>query len=227
MKRFQLIVFDWDGTLIDSEARIVNCMRAAISDMQLATRSLEQIRNIIGLGLQEALSTLYPDHDPVIYQGLVDRYRHHFLVQDETPSALFEGIEDLLEVLRTRGHYLAIATGKGRKGLDKSLNETGLKRYFDYTRCADETHSKPHPQMLEEIMDRLGVLPQETLMIGDTEYDLQMANNAGSSSLAVSYGVHDRLRLLACNPLDCVDNVAELAHWLTNRSLHGMHESLV
>ena len=214
MKHYQLIVFDWDGTLIDSEARIVNCMRAAIQDLQLPTRSHDEMRNVIGLGLQEALATLYPDGHQAVYQDLVDRYRHHFLVQDDTPSELFAGVESLLSSLRQRGHYLAVATGKGRMGLENALDETGLRGHFDYTRCADETRSKPHPQMLEEIMERLGVEPHETLMIGDTEYDMLMANNAGTAALAVSYGVHDKQRLLACNPLDCVDDVAGLQMWL-------------
>ncbi len=218
MKRFQLIVFDWDGTLIDSEARIVNCMRAAISDLQLPSRSHDEMRNVIGLGLQEALATLYPDGNKLIYQDLVERYRHHFLVQDDTPSEIFTGVEALLDDLREEGHYIAIATGKGRVGLDKALDESGLRSYFDYTRCADETRSKPHPQMLEEIMDRLAVAPQDTLMIGDTEYDMQMATNAGASALAVSYGVHDKQRLLACKPLECVNDVAELHGWLTNNN---------
>jgi len=218
MKRYQLIVFDWDGTLIDSEARIVNCMRAAITDLQLPPRSHDDMRNVIGLGLQEALATLYPDGNMLVYQDLVERYRHHFLVQDDTPSEIFAGVEALLDNLREGGHYIAIATGKGRVGLDKALDESDLRGYFDYTRCADETRSKPHPQMLEEIMDRLGVDPNDTLMIGDTEYDMQMASNAGASALAVSYGVHDKQRLLACNPLECVDNVAELHGWLTNNN---------
>lgn len=214
MTPYQLIVFDWDGTLIDSEARIVNCMRAAIRDLQLPERSVAQLRNIIGLGLQEALASLYPEGDKAIYQDLVDRYRHHFLFEDDTPSALFTGVESMLEALRERGHYLAIATGKGRLGLDQALADTGLREHFDYTRCADETRSKPHPQMLEEIMERLGVEPRETLMVGDTEYDMQMANNAGTAGLAVSYGVHEKQRLLACQPLDCVDDIAALHGWL-------------
>jgi phosphoglycolate phosphatase len=151
-----------------------------------------------------------------MYQDLVERYRHHFLVQDDTPSELFTGVDALLTALNERGHYLAVATGKGRVGLEKSLDETGLREYFHYTRCADETRSKPHPQMLEEIMDRLGVTPHETLMVGDTEFDLEMANNAGTAALAVSYGVHDKQRLLACNPLDCVDDVPALHGWLVN-----------
>jgi phosphoglycolate phosphatase len=216
MKNHQLIVFDWDGTLIDSEARIVNCMRAAITDLELPARTTEALRNVIGLGLQEALNTLYPGHDDGLYQQLVERYRHHFLVQDDTPSELFEGVTTLLDTLNERGHYLAVATGKGRVGLDKSMEETGLRDYFHFTRCADETRSKPHPQMLQEIMERLGVDPRETLMVGDTEYDLQMANNAGAAALAVSYGVHDKARLLACEPVACVDDVPALHGWLVN-----------
>jgi len=216
MKPYQLIVFDWDGTLIDSEARIVNCLRAAIADLHLPERTPAQLSNVIGLGLQEALETLYPEGDAKTYQGLVERYRHHFLIQDDTPSEIFAGVEAMLAALRERDHYLAIATGKGRMGLDKALTETGLQGVFDFTRCADETRSKPHPQMLEEIMDRLGVSPQETVMIGDTEYDLQMANNAGTAALAVSYGVHDKQRLLACDPMACVDDVDALQDWLLN-----------
>lgn len=214
MKRFELIIFDWDGTLIDSEARIVNCMRAAIQDLQLPSRSTAQLRNIIGLGLQEALASLYPGRDVSDYQALVERYRHHFLVQDKTPSALFNGVAEMLSELRERGHFLAIATGKGRLGLDSALDDTGLRDVFDFTRCADETRSKPHPQMLDEILDRLGVDREDALMVGDTEYDMQMANNAGMAGLAVSYGVHEKARLLACDPVDCVDDPGELRRWL-------------
>ncbi|MBI1421855.1 MAG: HAD-IA family hydrolase [Gammaproteobacteria bacterium] len=218
MNDYELIVFDWDGTLIDSEARIVNCMRAAIRDLQLPARSQDEMRNVIGLGLHEALSTLYPDDDHAMYAKLVERYRHHFLFEDATPSELFEGVEALLSELRDRGHFIAIATGKGRVGLDKALDETGLHAYFDYTRCADETRSKPHPQMLEEIMERLGMTPQQTIMIGDTEFDMQMANNAGTAALAVSYGVHEKQRLLACNPLACVDDVTAMHSWLIDNN---------
>lgn len=218
-KHYELIVFDWDGTLIDSQARIVNCMRAAIEDLQLPARSHAEMSNVIGLGLKEALSTLYPEGDDHIYNSLVERYRQHFLFEDTTPSALFEGVADMLENLATRGHYLAIATGKGRVGLDKALDETGLGSHFHITRCADETRSKPHPQMLEEIMDFVGVTPQDTLMVGDTEYDMQMANNARAAALAVSYGVHDKARLLACKPVHCVDDVATMRAWLDSDTL--------
>lgn len=210
----QLIVFDWDGTLMDSEARIVACLRAAIEDAALPHRPDNALRNIIGLGLREALVTLYPEGSDQQHDALVKHYRYHFLETNETPSPLFEGAERLVRELHAQGHFLAVATGKGRQGLDKVLEETALGEYFHYTRCADETHSKPHPQMLLEIMDWLGMEPADTLMIGDTEFDLQMAHNAGVKALGVSYGVHDKERLLACEPLACLDSLAEMAEWL-------------
>lgn len=216
----KLIVFDWDGTLMDSEARIVACMRGAINDLNLPQRTDDEIRNIIGLGLRESVATLFKELSEKDYQSLVDRYRYHFLVGDKTPSLLFDGVLPLITKLLDKGHYLAVATGKGRVGLDKVLDETGLKTTFHATRCADETFSKPHPQMLLDIMDELGVERRDTLMVGDTEYDLQMANNAGARSLAVTYGVHSKQRLLDCRPLKCVDTVDELADsLLTGKSL--------
>lgn len=210
----QLIVFDWDGTLMDSEARIVACLRAAIEETGLPHRPNEALRNIIGLGLREALVTLYPEGSDQQHNDLVKHYRHHFLVSNETPSPLFEGADQLIRELHAQGHFLAVATGKGRQGLDKVLEETALGEYFHYTRCADETRSKPHPQMLLEIMDWLGTEPANTLMVGDTEFDLKMAHNACARALGVSYGVHDKARLLACEPLACLDSLAEVAAWL-------------
>lgn len=210
----KLMVFDWDGTLMDSEARIVACMQGAIADLDMPQRTVDEIRNIIGLGLRESVATLLPDLSEMGYRALVERYRYHFLVGDKTPSLLFEGVIPLLSALLDKGHFLAIATGKGRQGLDKVLQETGLKTIFHASKCADETFSKPHPQMLLEIMAELGADAGETLMIGDTEYDMHMANNAGTAALAVSYGAHSKQRLLACRPLSCVDSVPELAGWL-------------
>ncbi len=213
----QLIVFDWDGTLMDSEARIVNCMRAAIEDLSLAPRTRQQMTEVIGLGLAEAQAILYPDGTPEEHAALTERYRYHFVEANQTPSTLFPGVEDMLAELNEQGHFLAVATGKGRRGLDRVLEETNTGQYFHITRCADESFSKPHPQMLQEIMDSLGVETNDTLMIGDTEYDLQMANNAGVPSLAVSYGVHDLARLLNCKPLDCVDDIPALRNWLQEK----------
>lgn len=212
--RLNLLVFDWDGTLMDSEARIVACIQAAIEDLELEPREVASIRNIIGLGLYEAISTLYPGCDDSLVTSMTDRYRFHFLTANPTRSELFPGAEETVRGLSEAGYLLAVATGKGRRGLDRVLEETGLGQYFHATRCADETFSKPHPQMLEELMYELGAEPAETLMIGDTEYDMQMAINARTHSMAVSYGVHEKERLLSHNPLHCLDAIDELAGWL-------------
>lgn len=213
-RRFNLLVFDWDGTLMDSEARIVACLRAAIADLGLGHREEAALKNIIGLGLREAVDTLYPGADEALHRDLTDRYRYHFLTADPTPSELFAGAEQVVKRLAEAGYLLAVATGKGRVGLDKVLRETGLGPLFHTTRCADETFSKPHPQMLLEVMEELGAEPAETLMIGDTEYDMLMAGNAGTSALAVSYGVHATERLLGCGPLGCIHDIVELESWL-------------
>jgi len=217
----KLIVFDWDGTLMDSAARIVNCMHAAIADVGLPARQDEQIRNIIGLGLREAVMALFPDISEADYSSLVVRYRVHFLEVNETPSELFDGAAELIDKLLEQGFFIAVATGKGRQGLDRVLEETGLKSAFHATRCADEAFSKPHPQMLLELMDELGQDPAETLMVGDTEYDIQMAHNARASALAVSYGAHDKQRLLDLDPLACVDDMGQLSQCLLSPAIRN------
>jgi phosphoglycolate phosphatase len=211
---YQLLIFDWDGTLMDSETKIVACIKAAIRDVGAEPRDSKSIRNIIGLGLHEAVSALYPDSTQDFHLALAEHYRRHFLYEDQTASAMFAGARKMLASLQDAGHLLAVATGKGRAGLDKSLEETQCREYFHTTRCADETRSKPHPQMLLEIMDEAGIQPRHTLMIGDTEYDLQMATNAGVPSLAVAHGVHEKHRLLQHGPLDCVSGISSLSAWL-------------
>lgn len=220
-QHFDLLVFDWDGTLMDSEARIVACLRSAIEDLELEARDDNSLKNIIGLGLAEAINMLYPGSDESLHKAMVDRYRYHFLTANPTSSELFEGAEQTLRNLAEAGYLLAVATGKGRAGLDKVLEETGLGEYFHATRCSDETFSKPHPLMLEQLMDELGAEPSATLMIGDTEYDMQMANNARTSALAVSYGVHDKERLMQHNPLHCLDAIDELEKWLESIGTRG------
>ncbi len=203
---------------MDSEARIVACMEAAIGDLGLPSCGKAAIRNIIGLGLEEAVRALYPAEHLSIHRQLVERYRYHFLIGDVTPSPLFPGVRSMLEDLRKRGYWLAIATGKGRVGLEKVLEESGLKELFMATRCASDTASKPNPRMLHELLNEFGVESSRALMIGDTEYDLQMAQNADIHGLAVSYGVHPRERLLQYAPVACIDSVAELHKWfLTSR----------
>lgn len=213
MYDIRLVVFDWDGTLMDSEAQIVACMQAAIDDLQLASRTADEVKNIIGLGLREAVAALYPEAGTDLVQALADRYRDHWLAGDRQ-SQLFPGVEETLHLLKDEGFRLAVATGKGRRGLDKVLRETGLGELFDTTRCADETRSKPHPLMLEQIMTELGSAPAQTLMVGDTEYDMEMARNAQAHPVAVSYGVHDWSRLQRHAPLTCLDQITELGDWL-------------
>jgi len=214
MNNFDLIVFDWDGTLMDSAGRIVACLRAAIADCKLETRDTDALKNIIGLGLRESVDTLYPGCDEWVHENLTARYRHHYLVRNDTPTPMFEGAAQTVRALAEGGTLLGVATGKGRRGLDLALKESGIGDLFDATRCSDETFSKPHPQMLLEVMEVLGVEPERTLMVGDTEYDMQLAHNAGAAALAVSYGVHERERLLAQEPLGCIDDIAELLPWL-------------
>jgi phosphoglycolate phosphatase len=209
----KLIVFDWDGTLMDSEARIVTCMQGALADVGLVSQSREQVREIIGLGLPQAVQTLVPDH-PTLHARIIQHYRERYLGEGVAPSPLFDGAAAVIERLVAQDFLLAVATGKSRRGLDQSLEQTGLRHLFHATRCADEARSKPHPEMLLQLMDELGALPQETLMIGDTEFDMALATNAGAQCLAVGYGVHPRERLLQHGPLGCVDRVTEIPAWV-------------
>jgi phosphoglycolate phosphatase len=211
---FKLIVFDWDGTLMDSEAKIVACIQAAFEGVGERAPSQEAARNVIGLGLVEAMATLWPDAGAAQWSRVADRYRYHFLRADETPSSLFSGARELVDWLLDRDYLVAVATGKSRRGLDIALEGTGLAGRFHASRCADETFSKPHPEMLLQIMDELGVGGVDTLMVGDTEYDIQMASNAGANALAVCYGVHDRERLLLQRPLGCLETLDEMRSWL-------------
>lgn len=217
MRRFELLVFDWDGTLMDSAASIVYAIQESSRDLGLPVPERERASHVIGLGLKDALRYAVPDLPESDYGKLVERYRHHYLARDPDIE-LFPGVREMLAGLRQKGHLLAVATGKSRAGLDRVLQSTQLGSYFDASRCADETHSKPHPAMLQELMQDLVVPLQSTLMIGDTTHDLQMAENAGVASLAVSYGAHPREQLTALGPLACVDHPEELAAWLTS---HG------
>lgn len=211
---YQLLIFDWDGTLMDSASHITSCVQAAIRELDLEPRSDTEIRNIIGLGLEEAITGLYAEADEVFIQRMADVFREHFLYKNKTPSPLFEGVGDVLESLKSDGYHLAIATGKSRRGLDKVLQDTGLGVFFPITRCADETFSKPHPQMLDEILTDYNMHAADAIMIGDSEYDLLMAKNAKMDALAVSYGVHEIQRLLSHSPTGYVDDVRDIPHRL-------------
>ena len=199
--RIQFIVFDWDGTLMDSEAQIVSCLHAVIADLQVAPMDDDTVKNVIGLGLKEAIDTLVPGRDERFHQSFVDFYREHWFKSES--SSLFYGVRETLEFLKQQNLLLGIATGKARRGLERVLGETGLDGFFDATRCADEAPSKPHPQMLLELMAALDVTPGQTVMVGDTEYDMELATNAGAGKIAVSTGVHSEERLQRHSPLVC------------------------
>lgn len=219
MKPYSLLIFDWDGTLMDSAAHITQCMRNAIQLVGAEPRTDQEIRHIIGLGLDEAIRVLYPDEPASLIRTIADEYRQEFLVRTTHGSELFAGARETLYTLAAQGYDLAVATGKSRRGLDKVLDETGLRELFPITRCADETRSKPHPQMLEEILTDYDAAPHDALMIGDSEYDLQMALAIGMDSLAVSYGVHDLARLRQAQPRGHVDNVAHIPDWLKKQKV--------
>lgn len=213
----RLIVFDWDGTLMDSEAQIVSCLRAVIHDLSLDPLDDETLRNVIGLGLREAIDTLVPGRDEGFCQAFVARYREHWFNSDG--SVLFAGVGEMLETFRRQQLLLGVATGKSRRGLDRVLGETGLASRFDATRCADEAPSKPHPQMLLDLMDRLGVTPAQTVMVGDTEYDMEMATNAGAAKIAVTTGVHSEQRLSRHAPLVCLRRISDMPAWMSNTGI--------
>ena len=216
-RNFDLLVFDWDGTLLDSAAAIVDAVRAACRDLGHPEPSPEHARQAIGLGLSDVLRHAVPDLDDEQCAPMIERYRHHYLSRDHELQ-LFAGAFELIAQLHANGFLLAVATGKSRHGLDRALATSGLGAYFSASRCADECFSKPHPQMLDELMLEFGVLPQRTLMIGDTTHDLQMAINAGVAGLAVDYGAHPASRLDALNPLARLPSVAALAHWLARNA---------
>ena len=211
---YSLLIFDWDGTLMDSSARIVRCMQLAAEVVGLPPADDSVVRNMIGLSLEITVKRLYPELDAVRLQQMVDEFRRWSLSNDLKVSPLFNGVEAILLQLSEQGYQLAVATGKSRRGLDKDMRDAGVESLFPITRTADETFSKPHPLMLEEILTDYDLSVKDALMIGDTEYDLQMAANAGMDALAVSYGVHSIERLLKHKPQGLLDRFAQLPDWL-------------
>lgn len=213
---YSLVVFDWDGTLMDSTPAIIAAMQAACRDMGLPVPPDEAAGWVIGLGLADALRTAVPTLKESDWQPFAERYRYHYLTRDPEVK-LFKGVETLLQRLAETGTQLAVATGKSRRGLDRSLRSTGLTDLFHATRCADETHSKPHPAMLLELMDELDVKPARTVMIGDTSHDLNMATNAGVHGVGVCYGAHPLAELQICSSAALVHSVDDLSAWLLER----------
>ncbi|WP_296490034.1 HAD-IA family hydrolase [Rhodoferax sp.] len=212
-RRFDLIAFDWDGTLFDSTAIIARCIQAAVLDVGGQKPSDEAASYVIGMGLMQALAHAAPDVPKERYQMLGDRYRHHyFAIQHEIN--LFDGVLPMLAELRARGHLLVVATGKSRRGLDEALATSTLAGTFDASRTADQTAGKPDPLMLRELMAEFDVPPERTLMIGDTTHDLQMALNAGCASVGVSYGAHEPEAFVALKPLLVAHDVVQLRDWL-------------
>ncbi|CAA6802774.1 MAG: Similar to phosphoglycolate phosphatase, clustered with ribosomal large subunit pseudouridine synthase C [uncultured Thiotrichaceae bacterium] len=213
---YKVLIFDWDGTIMDSVANICASLQSAIDELSALPKTYEEQRNVIGLGLSEAVLALYPEASPEFVDAFSEAFRDHFLFRNDTPSPLFEQVEPILADLQSDGYDMAIATGKSRRGLDKVLNESGLKDYFPVNYCAEETFSKPHPKMLEEILIDHNIKASRALMIGDTEYDMQMAVNANMHGLAATFGVHSRERLALHKPVGFVDAFSQIPEWLHN-----------
>lgn len=212
-RAYDLIVFDWDGTLFDSTALIVRSIQLACEDMGLPVPARHEASYVIGLGLHDALAHVAPTLPPDQVPAMGQRYRHHYFRQQHDLS-LFDGTVELLQALKARHHWLAVATGKSRQGLNEALGNVELKGVFDSTRTADETASKPHPMMLQQLMAEFGVEPERTLMIGDTTHDLQLARNAGAHSVAVSYGAHEPAAFGDYETRFVAHSTVELRDWL-------------
>lgn len=208
-----LYIFDWDGTVSDSTDKIVTCVQAAARDVSLPELDSETVKNIIGLGLKEAINTLYPNIDEDTAQHFTRAYSGHFIDRDTVPSAFFPNVISVLNQLRDDNFKIAVATGKSRKGLDRVLSNLNLSTFFDYTRCADETASKPHPLMLEQILTEAQCDVDQAVMVGDTEWDMKMADNIGMRKIAVSYGAHTPERLYECSPDMLTDDFIRILEW--------------
>jgi len=206
-----LYIFDWDGTLCDSLSLITTSIRRSCEHLGLPVRSEEENRSIIGLGLKEALEHLYPEIPDKQLDKLILAYRDHYLAGDKSqPSQLYSGVQEVLDELRSQGHQLAVATGKSRRGLDRVLGELKMHHYFEHSRCADETRSKPHPLMLQEILQESGAHPRDAIMVGDTDFDLLMAKSASVQAIGVSYGAHPLDRIMQAEPHRIIDHISEL-----------------
>ncbi|MEO8151921.1 MAG: HAD-IA family hydrolase [Rhizobacter sp.] len=216
-RRFDLIAFDWDGTLFDSTALIARCIQAACGDLGVAVPSDKDASYVIGMGLIDALQHAAPGLPRERYPELGTRYRHHYFARQHE-VVLFDGTLAMLKALKARNHWLTVATGKSRAGLDEALTSVELRGVFDATRTADETASKPNPQMLFELMREFGVEAERTLMVGDTTHDLQLAVNAGTACVGVSYGAHEPSTFASFSPLHIAHSVTDLSDWLARHA---------
>lgn len=225
MADYRLLIFDWDGTLVDSIGRIVEAMHGAADACGLERRSDERVRGIIGLGLPEAVQSLYPDFvEPDTLERFRRCYGERYLELEAEPSALFPGVAESLEAFREQGYQLAVATGKSRHGLQRVLEGRGWLNYFDVTRCADESASKPDPLMLAQILSHCGVAAQDALMVGDSAFDLQMARRAGMDSVAVGHGAQSLATLRVYEPTLAIEGFSELRAWLEHRTAECQRE---
>lgn len=211
---YQLIIFDWDGTLMDSAQKIANCIKAAAREVGVPEPTDRAAKSIIGLGLLEAMRELFAQASDAQVAQIVEAYKYHFVTQDVTQQGLFDGVEEGLLALQDSGAVLAVATGKSRVGLDRAFAEMDLKKHFITSRCADETRSKPHPQMLHEILDFTAIDPKKAIMVGDTTFDMDMAVNAGMAGLGAAYGVHTEAQLIDSKALAVKHSFSELLTWL-------------
>ncbi|HXM70165.1 MAG TPA: HAD-IA family hydrolase, partial [Thermoanaerobaculia bacterium] len=214
----KLLVFDWDGTLMDSVGSIVGCTRAVIAELGLGEADETTIRGTVGLGLRETVDTLVPGCDDALFDVVLECYRRHWVATFRDLPLLFPGVPGMLGELARSGYLLAVATGKSRRGLEHALDQTGLRGHFQATRTADDALSKPHPQMLLDILEQLGVRPRAAVMVGDSIYDLRMAANAGTHGVAVLSGAHGREELAAEAPRVLLERIDELPAWLASES---------
>lgn len=221
---YQLIIFDWDGTVMDSAFKIATCIQLSAKDIGLLVPSIDEAKNIIGLGLHEAMLQLFPGASNAELNALVDAYKYHFVTGDKTEQKLFEGVSDGLQALEDAGALLAVATGKSRVGLDRVFDVVDLKHHFTVSRCADETRSKPHPQMLHEILDFTAIDPSKAIMVGDTTYDLDMAAHANMAGLGAGYGVHSDAMLKASKAVSVEPSFKHIISWLLDNRIQPAYK---
>ena len=218
---YRLVIFDWDGTLQDSITSIVTCTQATMEELGQGRPEAAVIRDSIGLGLREMVGRFAPGHDETLYKSILDVYRRLWFEDYRYRHQAFPGAREVLEELRSSGYLMGVATAKSRRGLNEDLASTGLGEFFQATRTADEARSKPHPQMILDILDQLGAVATETLVVGDTTHDLWMAHNAGVDAVAVLTGSHDRAELSQASPLACFRDLRELPPWLASNREGG------